>query len=196
MSSSRCWIKLFKKKKKPKTKGSLSRAKGIEVDSSTSESSDGEDANFEKPLTLPEKEGSDAESDHSKRISKLEKHLEALTNRKGLQEAGVVWSYSAECDLVPYLPKFKAPTVQAFDSNGSPNQHIYFFKSQSRNVVSNDVILAYLFTNTLKGLAFEWFMKLPNDSIKNWDDLEKFFLTRFFKDDSKVTIPTLLATKQ
>ena len=33
--------KLFKKKK-PKTKGSSSRAKGIKVDSSTSESSDGE----------------------------------------------------------------------------------------------------------------------------------------------------------
>ena len=46
-------IKLFKKKKKLKTKGSSSRAKGIEVDSSTFKSSDDEDANFEKPLTLP-----------------------------------------------------------------------------------------------------------------------------------------------
>jgi len=37
-------ITLFKKKK-PKTKGSSSRAKGIKVDSSTSESSDDENVN-------------------------------------------------------------------------------------------------------------------------------------------------------
>ena len=72
--------KLLKKKKKPKTKRLLSRAKGIEVDSSASEGSDGEDANFEKPPIPPKQEGSDAESDHSKRMSELEKHLEALAN--------------------------------------------------------------------------------------------------------------------
>ena len=75
------------------------------------------------------------------------------------------------------------------------NQHIYYFKSQTRNVVDNDAILAHLFISTLKGLAFEWFMKLPEGSIKNWGDLEKLFLTRF-EDDSEITMPTLLATKQ
>jgi len=53
-----------------------------------------------------------------------------------------------------------------------------------------------LFIDTLKGLAFEWFMKLPEGSIKNWSDLEKFLLTRFFEDESKVTMPTLLAIRQ
>ena len=76
------------------------------------------------------------------------------------------------------------------------NQHIYYFKSQMGNVVDNDAILARLFIGTLKGLAFEWFMKLPKGSIKTWGDLEKLFLTRFFEDDSEITIPTLLATKQ
>ena len=56
--------------------------------------------------------------------------------------------------------------------------------------------MAHLFIDTLKGLAFEWFMKLSEDSIKNWGDLDKLFLTRFFEDDSEVTMPTLLATKQ
>jgi len=63
-------------------------------------------------------------------------------------------------------------------------------------VVDNDAILTRLFIDTLKGLAFEWFMKFPEGSIKNWGDLEKLFLTRFFKDNSEVTMPTLLATKQ
>ena len=72
----------------------------------------------------------------------------------------------------------------------------YYFKSQTRNVVSNDVIMAHLFIGTLKGVAFEWFMKLPAGSIKKWADLKKLFLARFFKDDIEVSVPTLLTTKQ
>ena len=49
---------------------------------------------------------------HSKRMNQLEQRLEALTNRKGLQEAGVVRPYPPEWDLVSYPPKFKAPTLQ------------------------------------------------------------------------------------
>ena len=75
-------------------------------------------------------------------MNKLEHRLEALANRKGLQEEGVVRPYPAEWDLVPYPPKFKAPTLQAFDGKGSPNQHIYYFKSQIGNVALNDAILA------------------------------------------------------
>ena len=51
-------------------------------------------------------------------MSQLERRLEALANRKDLQEVGVVRSYPAEWDLVPYPPKFKAPTLQAFDGKG------------------------------------------------------------------------------
>jgi len=101
----------------------------------------------------------------------------------------VIWSYPAECDLVPYPSKFKALILQAFDDKGSPNQHIYYFKSQIENVVSNDAILTYLFINTLKGIAFEWFMKFPEGSIKNWGDLKKLFLARFFEDDLEITMP-------
>jgi len=36
-------------------------------------------------------------------MSELEKHLEALANRKSLQEAGVVRPYPAEWDLVRTL---------------------------------------------------------------------------------------------
>jgi len=36
----------------------------------------------------------------------------------------------------------------------------------------------------------------PEGSIKNWGYLEKFFLTCFFEDDSKITMLTLLAMRQ
>ena len=46
-----------------------------------------------------------------------------------------------------------------------------------------------------KGVAFEWFMKLLAGSIKSWADLEKPFLARFFEDETKVFVPTILAIK-
>ena len=75
-------------------------------------------------------------------MSELEKRPEALANQKGLQRAGVVRPYPTKWDLVPYPLKFKALTLQAFDGKGSPNQHIYYFKSQTDNVVSNNAIMA------------------------------------------------------
>ena len=56
--------------------------------------------------------------------------------------------------------------------------------------------MAYLFIGTLKGVAFEWFKKLPTGSIKKLANLEKLFLSCFFKDDTEIYVPTVLFTKQ
>jgi len=53
-----------------------------------------------------------------------------------------------------------------------------------------------LFIVTLKGVAIEWFRKLPASSLKNWANLKKIFLTRFFEDDIEISIPSLLTTRQ
>ena len=56
--------------------------------------------------------------------------------------------------------------------------------------------MARLFIDTLKGVAFKWFMKLPTVSIKKCADLEKLFFARFFEDDIEVSVPTLLTANQ
>jgi len=101
-----------------------------------------------------------------------------------------------EWDITPYPPRFKAPTLHTSDGIGSPNQHVYYFKSQSGNVVSNDTIMAHLFISILRGVFFEWFIKLSVGSIKTWADVKKLFLICFFEDDIEEAMPTLLATKQ
>jgi len=53
-----------------------------------------------------------------------------------------------------------------------------------------------LFIGTLKEIAFELFMKLLKDSIKNWGDLEKLFVACFFKYDLDITMLTLLTMRQ
>lgn len=53
-----------------------------------------------------------------------------------------------------------------------------------------------LFIGTLKGVAFEWFRKLEPCSIKAWADVERLFLSRFFNDDTEVSMTTLLSERQ
>ena len=104
------------------------------------------------------------------------KNASKLSQIEAIQEVGVVRPSPVEWDVALYPPRFKAPTLHTFDSKGSPNQHIYYFKFQTRNVVSNDAIMTRLFIDTLKGVAFEWFMKLPAGSIKKWTKFKKLFL--------------------
>jgi len=40
------------------------------------------------------------------------------------------------------------------------------------------------------------FIKLSASSIKKWCDLEKLFLARFFKEEMKISMVTLLSMKK
>ena len=56
--------------------------------------------------------------------------------------------------------------------------------------------MARLFIGILKGVAFDWFRSLPPGSINSWIDLETRFLSRFYEDDTEVTMDKLLSTVQ
>ena len=101
-----------------------------------------------------------------------------------------------ESDSVPYPLKFKPPTLYTYDGKSSPNLHIYYFRSQTGNVIDNDAVMARLFIGTLKGLAFDWLRSLPPGTINSWIDLETWFLSRFYEDDTEVTMDKLLSTVQ
>jgi len=73
------------------------------------------------------------------------------------QRACMTRPYPLEWDSIPYPLKFKPPTLHTYDGKSSPNQHIYYFRSQTGNVIDNDAIMARLFIGTLKGVAFDWF---------------------------------------
>jgi len=104
--------------------------------------------------------------------------------------------YRLEWGSVPYPPKFKPPILHTYDDKSSPNQHIYYFRSQTGNVIDNDAIMAILFFGTLKGVAFDWFRSLPPGSINSWIDLETRFLSHFYEDDTEMSMDKLLSTVQ
>ena len=82
-------------------------------------------------------------------------------------KVGMTRPYPLEWDSVSYPPKFKPPTLHMYDGKSSSNQHIYYFWSQTGNVIDNDAIMARLFISTLKGITFDWFKSLPSGSINS-----------------------------
>ncbi|MBZ2164411.1 hypothetical protein, partial [Alteromonas stellipolaris] len=64
----------------------------------------------------------------------IQAQIASLSQRDDLKRVGMT---RFEWDSVPYPPKFKPPTLHSYDGKGSPNQHIYYFRSQTGNVISN-----------------------------------------------------------
>jgi len=82
--------------------------------------------------------------------------------------------------------------LHTYNGKSSLNQHIYYFWLQIGNVIDNDVVMARLFIGTLKGMAFDSFRSPPNGAIHFWVDLKTQFLSRFYEDDTRVTMDKLL----
>lgn len=61
--------------------------------------------------------------------------------------------------------------------------------------MGNDSVLMKIFTSTLRGLIFIWFIQLPQETIKVWSNVEREFLGRFFEDETKISVHSLLTTK-
>jgi len=91
--------------------------------------------NDEQPKTEKSKENSSMEAEVLKGI---QAQTASLAQRDELNKVGTVRPYPLEWDSVPYPPKFKQPTLHMYDGKSSPNQHIYYFRSQTSNVIDND----------------------------------------------------------
>ena len=91
-------LKKKSKGPKPDASSSMSKEKKKEGESSTSQKTESEDnPNFELPKSLSEEEGGLKNKDnHFRRMSEIEKCLEASTNQSNLQEVEVVQPYSVE----------------------------------------------------------------------------------------------------
>jgi len=147
----------------------------------------------EQPKTEKSKESSSIDVEVLKGI---QAQIASLTQRDELKKASITRPYPFEWDSVPYPPMCKPPTLHMYDGKSSPNQHIYYFRSQTGNVIDNDDIMARLFIGTLKGVGFDWFRSLPPGFINSWIDLETRFLSRFYEDDIEITRDKLFSTMQ
>ena len=69
----------------------------------------------------------------------------------------------------PVPSKFHLPQLESFDGLKDPQDHLNTFKTTLGLQQPLDEILCRSFPTTLKAAAREWFTKLPNSSIDNFE---------------------------
>ena len=79
----------------------------------------------------------------------------------------------------PVPSKFRLPQLESFDGLKDPQDHLKTFRTTLGLQQSPDEILCRSFPTTLKAAAKEWFTKLPNSSIDNFEQLSNAFLRHF-----------------
>ena len=79
----------------------------------------------------------------------------------------------------PVPLKFRLPQLEPFDGLKDPLDHLNTFKTTLGLQQPPNEILCCSFPTTLKGVAREWFTKLPTSSIDNFEQLGNAFLRHF-----------------
>ena len=79
----------------------------------------------------------------------------------------------------PVPSKFRLPQLEPFDGLKDPLDHLNTFKMTLGLQQPPDEILFHSFPTILKGVATEWFTKLPTSSIDNFEQLGNAFLRHF-----------------
>ena len=79
----------------------------------------------------------------------------------------------------PVPSKFRLPQLESFDGLKDPQDHLNTFKMTLDLQQSLDEVLCRSFLATLKGVASEWFTKLPTSPIDSFEQLSNSFLRHF-----------------
>ena len=79
----------------------------------------------------------------------------------------------------PVPSKFRLPQLEPFDGLKDPQDHHNTFRTTLGLQQPLDEILCRSFPTILKVAAREWFTKLPNSSIDNFEQLSNVFLRHF-----------------
>ena len=59
-----------------------------------------------------------------------------------------------------------------------------------------DIYKLRLFPLSLSGVVFTWFISLPANSVRTWDDLEQKFHDYFFNGETELKLSHLTLVKQ
>ena len=81
----------------------------------------------------------------------------------------------------PVPSKFRLPQLEPFDGLKDPQDHLNTFRMTLGLQQPPKEILCRSFPTTLKVAAREWFTKLPNSSIDNFEQLSNAFLRHFIE---------------
>jgi hypothetical protein len=90
--------------------------------------------------------------------------------------------YPPAYDLIPLPNQYRVPDFTKFfeQDDTSTMEHVNRFIIQCGEAANRDELKVLLFSSSLLGSAFTWFISLPPNSVITWADLEKQFHKYFF----------------
>lgn len=103
--------------------------------------------------------------------------------------------YLKEFDTIQYPKGYVVSFFRLFDGEGNPRQHIAFFRANCYNINNNEALLYKIFISSLLEAAFDWYVELPNGSIRTFTKLKRFFIQHFTGAQQKVPISDLVVEK-
>ena len=106
--------------------------------------------------------------------------------------------YPPAYDLIPLPNRYKVPDFTKFSGQDdtSTMEHVHRFIIQFGEAANRDELRVRLFSSSLSGSAFTWFISLPPNSVITWADLEKQFHKYFFSRVHEKKITDLVRLKQ
>jgi len=90
--------------------------------------------------------------------------------------------YPPTYDLIPLPNRYKVLDFTKFSGQDDTStvEHVNQFIIQCGEAAKRDELRVRLFSSSLSGSAFTWFVSLPSNSVITWADLEKQFYKYFF----------------
>jgi hypothetical protein len=94
----------------------------------------------------------------------------------------------------PMPDKFKMPRIEKYDGSEDPQDHLEAFREHLILHGTPDEIACRAFPLTLKGVAKDWFTRLPPKSVGTFKELGRLFLTQFLATRKRKKNATCLLT--
>jgi len=110
-----------------------------------------------------------------------DKIIEVMIDQFGIKPKVNTYSYRTPYppayDLIPLPNRYKVPDFTKFSGQDdtSTMEHVNRFIIQCGETANRDELRVRLFSSSLSGSAFTWFISLPPNSVITWADLEKQF---------------------
>uniref|UniRef100_A0A2N9H877 Integrase catalytic domain-containing protein n=1 Tax=Fagus sylvatica TaxID=28930 RepID=A0A2N9H877_FAGSY len=105
--------------------------------------------------------------------------------------------YPKELLKEPYPEKYDTPNFSLFDGRkGSAVEHISKFLDSMGPFAGNGGLCLQEFSKSLIDRAYTWYAMLPEESIRDWEDMVESFCSKYFHVEEKITLFNLHSTKQ
>ncbi|XP_008222335.1 PREDICTED: uncharacterized protein LOC103322219 [Prunus mume] len=101
--------------------------------------------------------------------------------------------YPEHFDQEEFPRGFKVPDFALFSGDGLQSivEHIGRFTAQCAEIGHREALKLRLFPSTLTGAAFSWYVKLPQNSVLNWQVMEQVFHEQFYRPEPEVSMADL-----